>query len=95
MKTEYILTVAERDELARIDMAIAQLYKQKAEIYMRANCRYILETPEEIEAAKNYDRFRSYGFGLPVISKEGIVKIVTDANEDTRGMRAGSKAGEQ
>lgn len=80
MKTEYILTVAERDELARIDMAIAQLYKQKAEIYMRANCRYITETPEEFEAAENYRKFMSYG--MPVIRNEGIVKIVTDLNKE-------------
>ena len=80
MKTEYILTVAERDELTRIDMAIAQLYKQKAEIYMRANCRYITETTEEFEAVENYRKFMSYG--MPVIQNQGIVKLVTDLNKE-------------
>ena len=74
MKNEYMLTAAARHELARIDMAIAELCKQKSEIYMRARTRCILETPEEIEAAYNLINFNTYG--MRVVPNDGVVKIV-------------------
>lgn len=78
MKTEYIFTEQEQAELEDIDRQMSMLAWRKADIYLHAQTRYILETPEEIEAARNIERFRAYGIG-PVINKDGIVKIVTDA----------------
>ena len=74
MKTEYVLTAADRHELTRIDMAIAELCKRKSEIYLHAQTRCILETPEEIEAAHNLINFNTYG--MRVVPNDGVVKIV-------------------
>ena len=80
MKTEYMLTAAEKYELARIDMAIAELCTQKSEIYMRAQTRYIIETPEEIEAAYNLVNFANYG--MRVVPNDGVVKIMTEVPDE-------------
>lgn len=77
MKTEYVFTEQEQAELEDINRQMLILARRKADIYIHAQTRYIMETPEEIEAARNIERFRSYGMG-PVIKKDGIVKIITD-----------------
>lgn len=73
MKTEYLLTEAQKAELADIDRQIAMLYRRRADIYMRANIRCVTETPEEVEAAL---RLRSMIYDGSVIPKQGIVKMI-------------------
>lgn len=78
MKTEYLLTPAQRYELADIDRRIAELCKRKAEIYAFTNCRYILETKEEIEAASLMKEWLYSDFNM--FSKEviGLLEVKKD-----------------
>lgn len=84
MKTEYILTVAERAELADIDRQIAELCKRKSEIYLRSNVRYITETPEEVEAVRRMDYWPLCGT-RPLVPKECIAKMIFDGEKEVEG----------
>lgn len=79
MKTEYLLTEAQKAELADIDRQIEMLCRRRADIYMRSNVRYVTETREGFEAVENYRKFMTYG--MPVIRNEGIVKMIFEEDD--------------
>lgn len=80
MKTEYLLTSAQKAELADIDRRIAELRKRKAEIYTLANCRYIPETKEEIDGVLRMKEWLYSDFNM--FQKEGIVNLKFEEKED-------------
>lgn len=82
MKTEYILTTQQKAKLADIDRQIDMLLREKADIYMHANVRYVTETQEEFDAAQ---RLQSMIYDRPVISKEGIAKIIFEKEKNKNG----------
>lgn len=70
MKVEYLFTSAEKAELADIDRQIAELYKKKEEIYLRAKFKIVPEFEDEND---EFDRFRQYLYGeLNLFPKEAI-----------------------
>lgn len=80
MKTEYLLTTAQKAELADIDKQIAELCRRKAEIYTLCNCRYIPETKEEIDAAL---RMKEWLYSdINMFPKEGIVNLKFEEEDD-------------
>jgi hypothetical protein len=80
MKTEYLLTSAQKAELADIDRQIAELCKRKAEIYAFCNCRYIPETKEEIDGVL---RMKEWLYsGIDLFPKERIANLKFEEEDD-------------
>lgn len=78
MKTEYLLTAESKARLRDIDRRIAELCMEKAEIYLRTPCRYICETPAEIEAIESINRIPTYGIKL---CQDKIANITFESKE--------------
>lgn len=74
MKTEYILSDAQKAEISRLSEMIIDLNAQIAAIYLKSRVRYITETEEECKMVQKY----FYEINKPL---QGIVKINTEIKD--------------
>lgn len=80
MKTEYLFTDEQKAELANIDRMICDLYARKADIYLHARCRYIIDYDDAPDEFNAISRFLNYG--EPLFPKEVItIKVEEKENE--------------
>lgn len=82
MRTEYILTLSERAELDRLYNQRDEINRKIAEIYARANIRYIIdEDSDEFLIVKDLYERGYFNAVEPVISKEGIANIIFQGDD--------------
>ena len=80
MKTEYLFTDEQKAELANIDRQIAELCRKKCDIYLHAQCRYIIDYEMDPDEFNSIGRFLNYG--EPLFPKEVItIKVEEKENE--------------
>lgn len=79
MRTEYMLTDAQKARIKQIDDQIFALNMERACIYETACIRCITEDQEDVESLYRYSIF-----GKPLIKQEGIVKLNFGGDDDDR-----------
>lgn len=80
MRTEYMLTDAQKARIKQINDQIIALNIELAGIYAMARIRCVTESQEDVESL-----YRYMTFGEPLIKHEGIVKLNFGGCDDDRG----------
>lgn len=82
MRTEYMLTDAQKARVRQINEQLTELYKELGSIYAMARIACIIENPEEGDASLLTDMYRYATFGEPIIKQDAIGKLNFGGDDD-------------